>query len=101
MSEDTRDWKEIASAAESRIGAEVLAWSGHEGFWAEYDLDARYDLLGDLLEWCSSVSIRTEEREDGTPGASRIGWCTALTDDPEQLRGEIQERIEALIERRA
>ncbi len=88
--------QEIASADDGEIGGELLDWSGLSKVWHEQGLAGDYDFLRDVAEHCASIDISTEQWGGDAPGLSGV-WYTVSTRDPDQLRGQMQSRVQLLI----
>jgi hypothetical protein len=88
---------EIASADDGEIGGELLDWSGLSKMWHELGLGGDYDFLRDVAEHCASIDISTEQWGGDAPGLSGV-WYTVSTRDPDQLRSEMQSRVQQLID---
>ena len=89
--------QEIASADDGEIGGELLDWSGLSKVWQEQGLAGDYDFLRDVAEHCASIDISTEQWGGDAPGLSGV-WYTVSTREPDQLRSEMQTRVQQLID---
>lgn len=91
-------WIKILSEIEDdSIDWQILDWAEVRDLWDEhYDLLYRYSVVGDLLPDCDSAEIISEEYDCDFPGRSGVLY-TIETNDPEQLKLEIRDRIEQLI----
>jgi hypothetical protein len=88
--------QEIACADDGEIGGELLDWSGLSKMWHEHGLSGGYDFLRDVAEHCGSIDISTEQWGGDAPGLSGV-WYSVSTRDPDQLRSEMQSRVQLLI----
>ena len=89
--------QEIASADDGEIGGELLDWSGLSKVWQEQGLAGDYDFLRDVAEHCASIDISTEQWGGDAPGLSGVLY-TVSTREPDQLRSEMQTRVQQLID---
>ena len=89
--------EEIASADDGEIGDELSDWSGLSKMWHEHGLAGDYDFLRDVAEHCASIDISTEQWGGDAPGLSGV-WYTVSTREPDQLRSEMQTRVQQLID---
>jgi len=89
--------QEIASADDGEIGGELLDWSCFSKMWHEQGLAEDYDFLRDVAEHCASIDRSTEQWSGDAPGLSGVSY-TVSTSDPDQLRGEMQSRVQLLID---
>jgi hypothetical protein len=89
--------QELASADDGEIGGELLDWSGLSKVWHEQGLAGDYDFLRDVAEHCGSIDISTEQWGGDAPGLSGV-WYAVSTRDPDKLRGEMQARVQQLID---
>jgi hypothetical protein len=89
--------QEIASADDGEISGVLLDWSGLSGVWNEEDLAGDHEFLRDVAEQCEGIDISTEQWGGDAPGLSGV-WYTVSTRDPDQLRGQMQSRVQQLID---
>jgi hypothetical protein len=78
------------------IGYKVLAWAGADELWFEYSLGDHHDPYSDVVTWCSSLDIDSEDYDVDRPGASGTNYVITIG-DPAKAKAEILARIRELI----